>query len=106
MTDLQNVIGIAAAPVLIIAITDHLKRFMAAMPWTVDRTNAAPWPLVSDALGVLWALALWRGGLLAATFPDFELLWPVGVLVGLVAGIGSSALVDGKRALRSPATPL
>lgn len=100
--DIQSLIGLAGAPVLIVAITDHLKRFMAAMPWTVDRANAAPWPLVSDAIGVLWVLALWRGGLLAEALPGVELLWPVVIPVGLTLGIGSSALVDGKRALRAP----
>ena len=98
--DIQALVGFGAAPVLIIALCDHLKRFMASMPWTFDRANGAPWPLVSDAHGGLWALALWEGGLLAV--PEIELRWPVVVLLGLALGIGSSALVDSKRALRSP----
>lgn len=101
--DIQAVIGLVGGPVAIVALTDHIKKFFAAMPWTEDRTNAAPWPLVSDALGVLWALALWKGGVLAESLPDLELSWPVVILVGLtVFGLGSSAIVDGKRALRAP----
>lgn len=104
--DVQALVGFGSAAPLIIALTDHLKRFMAAMPWTLDRANGAPWPLVSDFLGVLWALALWRGGLLAAA-TDFagaaDLRWPIVVLLGLALGVGSSALVDGKRSLRAPA---
>ena len=105
--DLQATVGIAGALASIPVLTDHIKRFFASMPWThgewVDKLNAAPWPLVADGLGVLWALALWKGGLLAEALPELTLLWPVVVLVGLTLGIGSSAIVDGKRALRAQA---
>ena len=102
--DLQAIIGLGGGPLAVIALTDHVKRFFAAMPWTEDRSNGAAWPLVSDALGVAWALALWQGGVLEQSFPGIVLTAPVVVLVGLtVFGLGSSVLVDAKRALRAPA---
>ena len=106
MLDVQAIVGILGGPVAIVAVTDHLRRFFAAMPWTVDRANGSPWPLIADMLGIVWALALWYGDVLQESFPGVALTPPVVVLVGLtVFGLGSSAIVDAKRALRAPAAP-
>lgn len=105
MLDLQALLGVVGGPIAVALLTDHIKRFMGAMPWTVDRTNAAAWPLVADLGGILWGLALWKGGLLAEMFPEVKWTWPIVVLASLVVfGLGSSAIVDGKRALRAPGT--
>ena len=104
MIDIQAILGVVGGPVAVAILTDHVKRFVAALPWSQDRPNGAAWPLIADALGVGWAWALWKGGLLAEMVPGVELQAPIVVLLGLVLfGIGSSAVVDGKRALRAPA---
>ena len=106
MTELQALIGVVGGPVAVALLTDHIKRFMAVMPWTQDRTNGAAWPLVADVGGVLWGVALYKGGLLAEMFPDVSWTWPIVILASLVVfGLGSSAIVDGKRALRAPVQP-
>lgn len=106
MLDLQALIGVVGGPVAVALLTDHLKRAAACLPWTRDRSNATTWPLVADLVGVLWGLALWKGGLLAEMVPGVEWTWPIVILASLVVfGLGSSAIVDGKRALRPPAEP-
>ena len=106
--DFEATVGVGGALVAIPILTHHVKLFFAAMPWTAgawsEEVPAAPWPLVSDALGVAWAAALWHGGLLAAVAPGVELTGPVVALFGISLGIGASAIVDGKRALRAPAS--
>lgn len=107
---LQLLIGLVGGPVAIIALVNHVKRFFAAMPWTVgtwtEAVEATPWPLLTDLAGVGWAFALNDSGLLAPiTGPD-PIRWPLVVLIGLVVfGLGSSAVVDQKRAILARSTP-
>lgn len=101
---LQLLIGVVGGPVAIIALVNHIKLFFASMPWTVgewtEGVEASPWPLITDALGVVWAFALHDSGVLDAIPGVADLRWPAVVLVGLVVfGLGSSAVVDQKRAI-------
>ena len=34
MLDLQVLLGVVGGPVAVALLTDHIKRFMGAMPWT------------------------------------------------------------------------
>lgn len=106
---LQLVIGIVGGPGAIIALVNHLKLAAAAMPWTsgawTTGVEASPWPLLTDLGGVAWAFALADSGLLDPIIGGHEIRWPVVVLLGLVVfGLGSSALVDQKRAILARAT--
>jgi len=100
---LQLVIGLIGGPVAIIALVNHVKLFFAAMPWTqgdwTAGVEASPWPLITDVGGVAWAFALNDSGMLAPLGAT-DLRWPIVVLIGLVVfGLGSSAVVDQKRAI-------
>lgn len=100
---LQLLVGLVGGPVAIIALVNHVKLFFASMPWTTgawtEGVEASPWPLITDAGGVAWAFALNDSGMLAP-LGVAELRWPLVVLIGLVAfGLGSSAVVDQKRAI-------
>ncbi len=108
---LQLLVGLVGGPVAIIALVNHVKLFFASMPWTrgpwVETVDASPWPLITDAGGVLWAFALNDSGMLAP-LGVVDLRWPLVVLIGLVVfGLGSSAVVDQKRAIvtRAQANP-
>ncbi len=101
---LQLLVGIGGGPIAVIALTNHIK---LAVEWVLRLApsiiepvsgDASPWPLVSDVLGVIFALALWDSNLLPLVGLDVR--WPVVVLIGLVVfGLGSSAVVDQKRAI-------
>ena len=103
----ENVLSIPGMIAAVIVLTKHAKLFFAAMPWTegawTEGVPGAPWPLLSDALGVGGAILLWRGGVLDEMVPGYELNLALVILVGVAMGIAASGVVDAKRALRAPA---
>lgn len=90
---LQAMIGLAAAIVLLPILVEHIK---AAVKWAITRGRAlssSPWQLVTDALAVLWSLALWDSGLLV--FEEIaELRLTTVVLIGLALGAAASGGYD------------
>lgn len=98
---INALIGIGAAPALVIGLTSHMKRFARALagfvarlrrtPGVVDQSDASPWPLVSDAVAVAWAFALWSSGMIPG---GDALAWPAVVLLGVALGLGAGKLRD------------
>ena len=108
--DIQEIVGLGSGYIAVGLLTQHIKLFFAAMPWTkgkwTEGVPAAPWPLVADLLGGVLAILLDDSGLLDGIFAlaGVDLKWPLVFVLGMIAfGTGMSAIVDGKRALRAPA---
>ena len=84
--ELEALIGLAALPVVIPALTEHIKQFFRAVQ---DRRvgadeTATPWPLVADTVGILYSVGAWYSGWI----PQDKVDSPLGaVLVGLVAAL-------------------
>ena len=62
--ELEALIGLAALPVVIPALTEHIKQFFRAVQ---DRRvgadeTATPWPLVADTVGILYSVGAWYSG--------------------------------------------
>jgi hypothetical protein len=105
--DIEAIIGFGAAPLLIIALVDHIKKAVhAARQWLDGRDGvrmfavdpeATPWPLVADALAVAWAVALYDSGM----FPEQVTRLTTVVLLGLALGVGASMVRDQVTARRA-----
>jgi len=87
---IQAALGIGGLPVVIWALTQHIKAFTHAVarwrrPLTAGQPGS-PWPLVADVVGVASALLLWDAGLLD-DLGLAEVRVSTVVYVGLVAGV-------------------
>lgn len=94
LEDWQPAIGLAALPAVLPLLVEHLKLAVRAVRHPEDAPGS-PWPLVTDALAVGWAFALWDAGLLGE-----GLRLPSVVLIGLAAGAAAGLGYDGWRRLR------
>lgn len=97
ISDLNIVIGLAGAPVLIWILTGHIKQFSYGIPIGTRppdaNTACSPWPLVVDLISIAWAFALWDAGLLDEVVgDDVELRWTSVVLLGIALGVATSRL--------------
>lgn len=118
--DIQTLIGMGAAPLVIIALTAHIRSFSRAVhayvmafatrnytlsaKGTSDDPSASVWPLVADLVAVAWCLGLAQGGQLQA-FLHLEHVQPATViLVGLALGIASGQIRDKVTSATAPAT--
>ncbi len=92
--DIEAMIGLGAAPLLLIALTAHIKKFTRAVGIHLGVlspvANGTPWPLVLDVLAVAWTLMLWRSGLLPEGVEEIT----TAVLVGLALGVAAGTLRD------------
>lgn len=115
--DIQALIGLGAAPLVIIALTAHIKAFARAMhayiigalnrTWSASSdSNASVWPLVADLLAVGWCWALSADGILQALLKVDRIALPTIVLVGLALGITAGQIRDRIPAGLPPAPPL
>ena len=91
---IEGLIGLAVAPLLIIALTSHVKGFARTLASALGygmttHTGATPWPLVADTIGVAWALALWHADVL----PE-DVGVTSAVLVGLALGVAAAKVRD------------
>ena len=85
-------IGWAAAPALLLALTSHIKRFFAAMPWTqVEPANKSPWPLTTDALAVAYVKLMALDGRL---YIGGDAGWPTVVVLGVALGVSAGKVYD------------
>lgn len=109
--DIQALIGLGAAPLVIIALTAHIKAFAQAThrymrPFDFVEAGpdpkASPWPLVADLLAVAWCWALSADGILQALLKVERIALPTIVLVGLALGIAAGQIRD--RVIPSAAT--
>ena len=62
--ELEQLMGLAALPLVVTVLTQHIKQFARAIR---DRKVAAdheatPWPLVADGIGMGFTVASWYAG--------------------------------------------
>ena len=83
--EIEALIGLAALPVVIPTLTEHIKGFWNAVRDYHPRgSNYSEWPLVADTVGILYSVGAWYSGWI----PQDKVDSPLGaVLVGLVAAL-------------------
>ena len=97
--DIQALIGLGAAPIVIIALTAHIRGAARAMHHYLrgmrgGAEGATVWPLVADLVAVGWCWALAQDGLLQAFLHLDHITLPTIVLIGLALGIASGQIRD------------
>ena len=91
---LNTLIGWGAAPLLLVALVSHLKRFLVALPWTREQAapESSPWaPLVLDALAIGYVKLMAIDGRLAL---EGTVGWPTIALVGIALGVITGKAYD------------
>lgn len=96
--DLNALIGLPGALLVIPTLVDDIKQFCQGIPIGTPVGGGSPWPLIRDGASVGWAFALWDGGQLPFAT---DLRWTSVLLIGLVLGAGIGKGVDFFRAKTS-----
>lgn len=107
--DIQTLIGFGAAPLVIIALTAHIRSFARAVHaylrgFMDSGPEATVWPLVADLVAVAWCVALAQGGQLQAFLQLERMHLATIVLVGIALGIISGQIRD--KVTSQPAPPI
>jgi hypothetical protein len=79
-----EMIGFAAALVVIPIIVAHLKPLLRTIPGVSD---AKPWPLVADAIGIGWVYMLREAGHAPAWIDNIFAVVLAGLVLGVLAGL-------------------
>lgn len=87
-TDYASILGLAGAPLLVLALTAHLKPLLRGLIPRIFDAGDPPWPLVADGVGVAWVV----GGYYAGTIELPNVV--VAVLAGLAVGVAAGRLRD------------
>lgn len=83
---IENLVGFAAAPALILAVVAHIS---GAISRALGDATASAKPLLADIIGIAWAFALFDAGML----PGVENV-PVVVLAGVALGVATGLARD------------
>jgi hypothetical protein len=96
--DYASLLGIAGAPLLVLALTAHLKPLLrATFSGIFDHPDPA-WPLVADLVGVAWMVGGFYAGVIE--LPNVIVAVLAGLAVGVAAGRLRDEVVDRVPALR------
>jgi len=83
--ELEAVVGLSAAPLVIYYLTDNIKsawKYLRDAPGEDD----SPWPLMSSGIGALWMVGAWFSGWLPTEADS--------ALAAIMLGIGVGAVTS------------
>lgn len=86
--DLEQLVGLSALPLVVIFLTDHVKKFYFGIR---DWEGGTEWPLVADVIGVAFAAASWYAGYIPHDVVETVL---GAVLVGLAGSLVTQKAYD------------